>query len=275
LSEPIPEKKPVDRWLGLFGVVAGILFWLLPKTPPLVIFSLVFIFALLIHPIWNFWWIERELWRRIAAISFFVGCLVLLGYASWPPPNVKESAVNQDAKFKPAPKPQLKPEPEQQLEKTVQKSQHQRKPPSPQPTALPSVQDEKAILRFSFWPMKSQDIFTTEISAPLENGAVTVAFTARNLSTVQANNGAVWIRISDVCRFAEEPEGSVKTAWDVVRKKRFDSLHAGVVFEPTYLKIVPPPGISSFTIAYMYACEKCPPVDNEHPQILKVNVVKP
>jgi hypothetical protein len=279
------KRKPVDRWLGLGSIAVGVVFFLLPKTPLVIVLSLVLIFALLIHPVWNFWWIEGKLWRRLGVCCLFVACLFLLGRASWPPSNVSDmtnkdkpvviKSAQQPAKMQQEPTPQAKSEPQRQPEKTKPESRQQKKPPSPQPTTLPIAQDEKAVLRFSFWPMKSQDIFTNEISAPLENGVVTVAFTARNISTVQANNGAIWIRISDVCRFAEEPEGSVKTVWDVVRQKRFDSFYAGVVLNPTYLKIIPPPQINSFTIACMYACEKCPPLDNEHPQILKVNLVKP
>ncbi len=58
------NQKLVDRWLGIFGVVVGILFYLLPKTPVIVVVLLVFLAALLFHPIWNFSWIKKSLARR-------------------------------------------------------------------------------------------------------------------------------------------------------------------------------------------------------------------
>jgi hypothetical protein len=77
--------KPIDRWLGLASVVAGIVFYLIPKTPSVVVFSLALIFALLIHPIWHFWWIEVKLWRKLLATALLVLALFALGQISWPP----------------------------------------------------------------------------------------------------------------------------------------------------------------------------------------------
>ena len=79
------EGKPIDQWLGLGGIAAGIVFYLLPKTPLVVVSSLIIIFALLIHPIRNFWWIEAKLWRKLTATLLFVLALVCLGQSSWPP----------------------------------------------------------------------------------------------------------------------------------------------------------------------------------------------
>ena len=85
-SESKPsERKPVDRWLALGSAAVGIAFWLLPKTPLVIILALLLIFALLVHPIWNFWWIEEKLRRRLTACFLFAACLVGLGYISWPP----------------------------------------------------------------------------------------------------------------------------------------------------------------------------------------------
>jgi hypothetical protein len=77
--------KPIDRWLGLAGVVAGIVFYLIPKTPGVVAFSLALIFALLVHPIWHFWWIEAKLWRKLTVTALLVLALFALGQISWPP----------------------------------------------------------------------------------------------------------------------------------------------------------------------------------------------
>ena len=127
----------------------------------------------------------------------------------------------------------------------------------------------KSILRFSFW--SDRDIFIDTLTAPVENGIVTIKFSAKNISTVQANKGKIWIQICNGCKFAEEPQGSETTDDVVVRRKPFESLYAGVYFEPTVLKIIPPQEVDHFTIAFKYACENCPPIDNEHPQKLRVN----
>jgi hypothetical protein len=82
------EPKPIDRWLGCVGMAVGIAFSLLPKTPSVVIFCLVLMFVLLIHPVWNFWWIEKSLNRRIFAGIFLIAILGFLGVIVWPAPPV-------------------------------------------------------------------------------------------------------------------------------------------------------------------------------------------
>jgi hypothetical protein len=84
------------------------------------------------------------------------------------------------------------------------------------------------------------------------------------------------MQICDGCRFAQEPQGADAAPGDLlVRRKRFDSIAPGVYFDPTILKIIPPPAVDSFTIAFKYGCEQCPPVDNEHPQKLRVWIKRP
>jgi hypothetical protein len=94
LPEPSPNKtKPVDKWLGIGGIVVTILLFLFGKTPALVVILAVLIFALLIHPIWNFWWIEEYKGRQIFFSALLaMGCF-LIGYAAWPEPPSTE--VNQ------------------------------------------------------------------------------------------------------------------------------------------------------------------------------------
>jgi hypothetical protein len=79
------REKPIDRWLAVGGIAAGILLFLAPKTPPVIISLLIIVFALLIHPIWHFWWIEAELWRKLASTILFVLALGWFGRISWPP----------------------------------------------------------------------------------------------------------------------------------------------------------------------------------------------
>lgn len=79
-----PKKKPIDRWLGLFAVVVGLMKALLPTTPPIIIGWLLFIFILLLYPVWNFWWIEKNIRRRSGALLIIVCILVIIGFISWP-----------------------------------------------------------------------------------------------------------------------------------------------------------------------------------------------
>ena len=80
-------EKPVDLWLGLGGIAFGIVYWLLvDKTPLTIVGSLFLVFALLAHPVWNFWFIERRLSTRILALCVFTAMLFALGRQSWPKP---------------------------------------------------------------------------------------------------------------------------------------------------------------------------------------------
>lgn len=81
------NTKPVDRWLGLGGVVVGVILYLLPeKTPITVVLCSSLIFVLLVHPTWNFWWIEDAIWRRLAALGTLITLLVCLSLFVWPVP---------------------------------------------------------------------------------------------------------------------------------------------------------------------------------------------
>jgi hypothetical protein len=81
-------KKPVDRWLTYLGIGLALVQPFLPKTPSIVLVSLASVFAVLIHPVWNFWWIEAKLWRRIAALGMLGLGLITLGCYVWPPPEL-------------------------------------------------------------------------------------------------------------------------------------------------------------------------------------------
>jgi hypothetical protein len=145
--------------------------------------------------------------------------------------------------------------------------------PAPIITLPPQAPPPKARLQFSFWPIGSDEHLVDNVSKPLVDGVVTVAFTAKEVGAVQADNGQLWIQLCDGCKFAEEPVGTTAPPDDAtVRRKRFDTLHMGSYFEATTLKIIPPSGLSSFTIALKYSCERCPPIDNSHPQKLRVDI---
>jgi hypothetical protein len=79
------KEKPIDRWLGIVGIVVAVILYLAPKTPSVVVGGLIAVFALLIHPLWNFWWIEARLWRRISATALLIAALCYFGQIAWPP----------------------------------------------------------------------------------------------------------------------------------------------------------------------------------------------
>src|SRR5712691_12694070 len=82
-------KKPIDAWLQLFGIAMGLGLWLWPNKSPLgVVIAVVVMFLCFIHPLWNFWWIEDELWRRIMCLSILIPLLSAIGYWAWPEPIV-------------------------------------------------------------------------------------------------------------------------------------------------------------------------------------------
>jgi len=92
LSSPQPPggHKPVDRWLGILIGLVGMITYLIPdKTPPVIVGSLVIMFCLAAHPVWNFWWVEEKICRRLTALVVISGALIYLGYRSWPrPPQI-------------------------------------------------------------------------------------------------------------------------------------------------------------------------------------------
>lgn len=77
-------KKPTDLWFFLGGAAMTIAFFLIPKTPVVIVFCLVAIFALLIHPLWNFWWIEESKIRQIILTMIFIILLSMWGYSMRP-----------------------------------------------------------------------------------------------------------------------------------------------------------------------------------------------
>jgi hypothetical protein len=80
------QPKPVSVWLALGSVVPGIVLYLLPKTPPVVLLCCVAIFGLLFHPAIHLWWIEDAPYRRIGSVVILMlGCMGI-GYIAWPKP---------------------------------------------------------------------------------------------------------------------------------------------------------------------------------------------
>jgi hypothetical protein len=79
-------SKPIDRWLGLIGIVVGIICFLIPdKTRALVVFLLVVMFACLWHPVWAWWsWIAARRWRQMSAEVLLAVLVVGFGFVVWP-----------------------------------------------------------------------------------------------------------------------------------------------------------------------------------------------
>jgi hypothetical protein len=146
--------------------------------------------------------------------------------------------------------------------------------PAPIVKISPPAPAPKAVLKFTFWPAHPSDL-TGIINADVVGNVVTVGITAKGM-VAQAKDGQIWIQICDLCRYAKEPENSTAPSDEpTVRRKRFDVLHMGSFLEDTVLQIIPPTGVSYFTISLKYGCENCNPVDNEHPQKLRVNLLRP
>jgi hypothetical protein len=104
-------KKPNDLSLFVGGLVASIILYVLPKTPLVIIALLTLSFLLLIHPVWNFQWIEEKLWRRIVALGVVVLVLAGIGYSSWPTApqqiaEIKQPEIKQP-EIKPPPPPAI------------------------------------------------------------------------------------------------------------------------------------------------------------------------
>lgn len=77
-------EKPLDIWLAIAGLVAAVVLFLIPKTPTAVCICTAALFLLTVHPVWNFWWIEKSLARRVfALVSMAIVCLAV-GVVSWP-----------------------------------------------------------------------------------------------------------------------------------------------------------------------------------------------
>jgi thioredoxin 1 len=108
-AERSPEQttgtsaKPLDRWLGIAGIVLGIILYLVPKTPALVVVLLLLMLGLLIHPIWNFWWIERSTLRRSITLVTLVLGTIIFGIWVWPPAS--ESPVTKTVPTSDGPSP--------------------------------------------------------------------------------------------------------------------------------------------------------------------------
>lgn len=92
-------KKPIDSWLELGSAIIGLVFAFLPKTENVIVASLVLMFILAVHPLWNFWWIERSPGRRLGALTTTAALLLTLGYYLWPADDLYDLSGPRRRKF--------------------------------------------------------------------------------------------------------------------------------------------------------------------------------
>ena len=78
------KPKPIDAWLTLLTAAMAPLTFLFAKSPVAVLACVIVMFALLVHPVWNFWWIEDRKWRRVIALGAVAVGLGFVAYAAWP-----------------------------------------------------------------------------------------------------------------------------------------------------------------------------------------------
>jgi len=124
-------RKPIDLWLFIGSLVAGIILYVLPKTPLVIIVLLTASFLLLIYPVWNFWWIEKAIWSRILALGVVALALAGIGYSSWPIPPQQIAEIKQPE----TKQPEIKPPPSPAVSDSKPKPNKQAKPqPKPEPS---------------------------------------------------------------------------------------------------------------------------------------------
>jgi hypothetical protein len=95
---PLPKirEKPIDRWLGLASAAAGIILFLVPKTPLIAVVLSFVVFALMVHPLLNFYWIEKTKTRKLIAILFWTVSCIVIGRVAWttiPPPQTTAAEI--------------------------------------------------------------------------------------------------------------------------------------------------------------------------------------
>lgn len=145
--------------------------------------------------------------------------------------------------------------------------------PTPVTVRAPNPPISRAKLDFTFLPTGPNGASIKQISKPLIDGIASVQLTAKNVGSAQANNGQIWIQICDKCSFSEIPEGTTSPPEDsTTRRKAFEHLRRGVYLDPTTLKVIPVAGLTAFDILLKYGCNECPPLDNAHPQKLRVKL---
>lgn len=92
--------SPLELSLYLLSFVVGVIMYLLPKNPLVVVGCLIAIFCLLIYPIWHLPWIGKSLFLKSAALFFIAALLSIFGYALLPESKSEEAVKDQPTDFK-------------------------------------------------------------------------------------------------------------------------------------------------------------------------------
>ena len=74
------KRKPISIWLAVIGLAPTVGLWLFPRTRTSVAVVLGLLFLCFLHPIWNFWFIEDYLPRRITLVLVWAVALTILGF---------------------------------------------------------------------------------------------------------------------------------------------------------------------------------------------------
>jgi hypothetical protein len=86
------NKKPIELLLAVLGLGLGILFFLLPKTPLVIIISLLLMFILFGYLVWNA--LEKFYWFRRAGIFILLLVLVMIGFYVWPTVDITPTKIS-------------------------------------------------------------------------------------------------------------------------------------------------------------------------------------
>lgn len=88
----------IDLYLALALGMLGIVMYLIPKSPFVIICLLIIAFCLSFYIVWTFPWIRDSFGRRLGGLLFVAACLCLLGDYVWPAPsyNLKPPSLKVD-----------------------------------------------------------------------------------------------------------------------------------------------------------------------------------
>jgi len=113
------------------------------------------------------------------------------------------------------------------------------------------------------------------VSLPVTGGKVTIEFSVIVSGKIAAQHGALWIGSCQACRFASLPPG-----WQIadgsghfINGGEFSNVYVGVHLPPMKVDVIPPPGGTSFNIAFLYTCQNCPGLDARKAQSLTVTPI--
>jgi hypothetical protein len=125
----------------------------------------------------------------------------------------------------------------------------------------------KAELVFSFYPFNNSPIGTippaqpaTDVTLPLHlNRTVHVEFTVLNMTSVDAVDVEITLKICDQCTFAKEPPGFTKLAGhaETERLQPIPRFLAQTELPTQSADVLVPPYIKTFSMGILYRCRTC------------------